>query len=109
MQLVLIALLALQGQQEPDHLTLNPSTTDEQFAEKIKGLGKKQANEIRGEVDAEIIREYAQAITHVGEFYTFVRTLEAYENAISEDARLILTTDSEFLGLLKRLGAESKD
>ena len=38
MQLVLIALLALQGQQEPDKLKLPPSTTDEQLAEKLKGL-----------------------------------------------------------------------
>lgn len=73
-------------------------------AEKITGLGKKQANEVRGEVDAEIIKEYAKAITQVGEFYTFVRTLEAYETAITKDARLILTTDSEFFGLLKKLG-----
>ena len=38
MQLVLIALLALQGQQEPDKLKLPSSTTDEQLAEKLKGL-----------------------------------------------------------------------
>ena len=40
MQLVLIALLALQGQQEPDKLKLPNSTTDEQLAEKLKGLTK---------------------------------------------------------------------
>ena len=39
MQLVLIALLALQGcQKEPDKLKLPSSTTDEQLAEKLKGL-----------------------------------------------------------------------
>ncbi len=38
MQLVLLALLALQGQQEPDKLKLPWSTTDEQLAEKLKGL-----------------------------------------------------------------------
>ena len=38
MQLVLLALLALQGQQEPDKLKLPSSTTDEQLAEKLKGL-----------------------------------------------------------------------
>jgi hypothetical protein len=38
MQLVLIVLLALQGQQEPDKLKLPSSTTDEQLAEKLKGL-----------------------------------------------------------------------
>ena len=40
MQLVLLALLALQGQQDPDILKLPKSTTDEQLAEKLKGLTK---------------------------------------------------------------------
>ncbi|MDP6959495.1 MAG: leucine-rich repeat domain-containing protein, partial [Planctomycetota bacterium] len=38
MQLVLIAILALQGQQEPTKLKLPMSTTDEQLAEKLNGL-----------------------------------------------------------------------
>ncbi len=40
MQLVLLALLALQGQQEPDKLKIPKSTTDEQLAEKLEGLTK---------------------------------------------------------------------
>ena len=40
MQFVLIAILALQGQQEPGKLKLPPSTTDEQLAVKLKGLTK---------------------------------------------------------------------
>ena len=71
--------------------------------QKIEGEGQQQANQIRGEIDAEIIRQYARAIREVGDFYTFVRTLEAYEKAIGTDTRLILTTDSEFLQLLKKL------
>ena len=70
--------------------------------ERIVGEGQQKANEIQGEVDAEIIKEYAEAITEMGEFYTFVRTLEAYEKAIASDTRMILTTDSEFLNLIKR-------
>ena len=71
--------------------------------ERIVGEGQQKANEIRGNVDAEIIRSYADAMNQVGEFYTFVRTLEAYEKAIGGDTRMILTTDSEFLSLLKKL------
>ncbi len=37
MQLVLIALLALQGQQEPNQLKCDQNITDEQLAEKLKG------------------------------------------------------------------------
>ena len=71
--------------------------------ERIVGEGQRTANEVRGDVDAEVITKYATAMNEVGEFYTFVRTLEAYEQAIDQDTRLILTTDSEFLRLLKQL------
>lgn len=71
--------------------------------EKIVGEGQRQANETRGKVDAEIITQYAEALTEMGDFYTFIRTLEAYETSIGEDTRLILTTDNDFLGLLKSL------
>ena len=38
-----------------------------------------------------------------GEFYTFVRTLEVYKEALKGDTRLILTTDSALLRMIKRL------
>ena len=71
--------------------------------ERIEGEGQQKASEIKGEADADVIRDYAKAIDEVGEFYTFVRTLEAYENGISTDSRMILTTDSDFFKLLKSL------
>jgi membrane protease subunit HflC len=70
--------------------------------QRIEGEGQQKANQIKGEVDAEIIRSYAQAITEAGEFYTFVRTLEAFKKALGSDTRLILTTDSDFFQLLKQ-------
>jgi len=71
--------------------------------QKIEGQGQKQANETRGNVDAEIIRKYAAAIETAGEFYNFIRTLEVYQKALGGDTRLILTTDSDLLRLLKGL------
>lgn len=71
--------------------------------ERIEGEGQQQASKTKGEADAEVIKNYATVINEVGEFYEFVRTLEAYEKAITSDSRLILTTDSEFFKLLKRL------
>jgi membrane protease subunit HflC len=71
--------------------------------QKIEGEGQQKANQTRGEADAEIIRSYAAAITEAGEFFTFVRTLEAFKKALTSDTRLILTTDSEFFRLLKEL------
>ncbi len=73
--------------------------------EKIRGDGQKTASEIRGRADAEVIKSYADAISEVGEFYTFVRTLEAYEKAVNQQTELILTTDNEFLQQLQRMGA----
>lgn len=70
-------------------------------AERIIGEGQREASETKGKADADVIRRYAEAITEVGEFYTFVRTLEAYEASLTSDSRMILTTDSDFLRLLK--------
>ncbi len=77
--------------------------------QRLEGEGQQKANETKGEVDAEIIRSYAEAINEAGEFYTFVRTLEAFKKAIGSDTRLILTTDSEFFQLLKRAQAPAAD
>lgn len=70
---------------------------------RIEGEGQKEANETKGEADAYAITKYVEAINEVGDFYTFQRTLEAYENGIGRDSRLILTTDSDFFRLLKML------
>ncbi len=71
---------------------------------RIEGEGKRDAARIRGQAEAEAIRMYAQAIREAGEFYTLLRTLEAYENSFSEGTRLLLTTDSDFFRILKELG-----
>lgn len=68
--------------------------------QKIEGEGAREAAILRGKVDAEITAKYAQAISQVGEFYNFTRTLEAYESMLSGRTRLVLTTDSPLLRLL---------
>ena len=70
-------------------------------SEKIEGLGQKEASETKGKADAEVIRKYAEVIGKDPEFFSFIRTLQAYEKSIGKDTRLILSTDSEFLHLLK--------
>lgn len=96
---------AISSRNENEGVRLKQEILNRTEAEvqKIEGEGKRRSNELRGEVDAEVIRKYAQAIEEAGEFYTFVRTLEAYKTAINGDTRLILTTDSDFLRMLKRL------
>ncbi len=72
--------------------------------EEILGTGEQQSSITRGKVDAEIIDEYAKAITETGDLYTFLKQLEVYENALDGKTRLILTTDSELFQLLKDSG-----
>ncbi len=71
--------------------------------QKILGEGRQQANITRGKVEAEIIDAYAKAIRETGEFYNFNRTLEAYEASLTKNTRLIMTTDSGLLRLLKEM------
>jgi membrane protease subunit HflC len=89
-----------EGEQRKKEI-INKAQSDSQ---KIEGEGKKQANALKGRVDAEIIDAYAKAIREAGEFYNFTRTLEIYKEALKGDTRLILTTDSDLLRLLKTLG-----
>jgi membrane protease subunit HflC len=79
---------------------LNRTTAEVQ---KIEGEGKRQANTLRGEVDAEVIEAYAEAIRETGEFYNFTRTLEAYKAALTGKTRLILATDNQLLQMLNAL------
>ena len=56
----------------------------------------RQAEKLNGEGDAEAIKIYAQAFEKDPEFYSFVRTLEAYENSLGEGTTIVLPSDSEF-------------
>ncbi len=69
--------------------------------EKILGEGEREAQKIRGKVDAELITKYANAIEETGDLYNFEKTLEVYRKALDGKSRLILTTDSELFRLLK--------
>ena len=69
--------------------------------ERILGEGEREAQKIRGKVDAELITDYANAIEETGDLYNFEKTLEVYRSALNKKSRLILTTDSELFRLLK--------
>jgi len=56
----------------------------------------RQAEKLNGEGDAEAIKIYAQAFENDTEFYSFVRTLEAYEKSLGEGTTIVLPSDSEF-------------
>ena len=75
---------------------------------KIEGEGQQKASELKGKTDAEVIKRYADTLETTGEFYTFVRTIEAYEKSIGKDSQMILSTDSQFFKLFKEMESETK-
>jgi len=64
---------------------------------------RQKAEVIRGEGDAQAARIFADAYGRDPEFYAFVRTLDAYRRTLATDTTAILSPDSDFLRLLKRI------
>lgn len=57
----------------------------------------KEAQELRGDGDAESVRIYAEAYGKDPDFYAFTRSLEVYEETLSEKDNLVLSTSSELM------------
>jgi membrane protease subunit HflC len=83
----------------------------EEEAVKIKADADKQktilladayenAEKLKGQGDAEALKIYAQAYEKDPEFYSFLRTLEAYIKALGKDTTIVLPDDSEFFKYL---------
>jgi len=62
----------------------------------------KVAEEIKGKADAEATDIYADAYNKDPDFYSFLKTLETYENTVDDKTTVILTTDAEYLRYLKK-------
>ena len=61
-----------------------------------------KAEEMRGEGDAQAAQIYADAYGANSEFYSFYRSLEAYQSTFAnEDDIMVIDTDSDFLKFLK--------
>lgn len=75
---------------------------------RIEGEGEQKSSEQKGKTDADVIKRYAEAIQQTGEFYAFVRTIEAYEKSIGPDSQMILSTDSPFFKLFREMENENK-
>lgn len=74
----------------------------EKELKRIQSEAYRKAQEIKGKADAEATRIYAQAYNLDPEFYQFMKTLETYKTALSENTWLLLSTDSEFLKYLRK-------
>jgi membrane protease subunit HflC len=67
----------------------------------IQSEAYRKAQELKGAADAESTRIYALAFGKDPEFYSFVKTLEIYNDAFDKTSSLVLSTDSELLKYLK--------
>jgi membrane protease subunit HflC len=93
-------------------------STGKEKAEKIRASADRQrtielanayrdAEELRGEGDAEAAGIYAKAYQQDPEFYSFVRSLNAYKQAFSNKGDIMLVEpDSEFFKYLKNQNAQ---
>ena len=68
----------------------------------IESEAYQKSQAILGKAEAEAIAIYAQSVGRDAGFYQFVRKLQAYEKAIQPETEMILSSDSEFLNLLRR-------
>jgi len=62
------------------------------------------AQKTRGEGDGESIKVYAEAYGKDPEFYTFLRSLDAYEKSMGEQSTVVLSTGSDLFRYLARPG-----
>ncbi|MFZ2632419.1 MAG: protease modulator HflC [Desulfosalsimonadaceae bacterium] len=73
----------------------------------IQSTAYRTAQEIKGKADAEATKIYAEAYSQDPEYYSFTKALEVYKTAFNQKSRVVLTTDSEFLGYLKDFSVPS--
>ncbi len=74
----------------------------------IRSEAYRKAQEIKGRADAEATDIYADSYGVDPEFYSFLKTLEIYNEALDKDASVVLSTDSEFLKYLKGYEPEER-
>jgi membrane protease subunit HflC len=75
----------------------------------IQSTAYRRVQEIRGQSDARATEIYARAYTQnaqAAEFYAFLKSMETYRKALTKDASLVLSTDSDLFGLLKAASAK---
>ena len=73
----------------------------ERDLKRITSEAYKTAQEIKGKADAQSTKLYAEAFGVDPEFYSFIKTLEIYDDALGKDSSVVLSTDSEFFKYLK--------
>jgi len=84
---------------EEEALKIRANTDKEKKIILSKAYEKSQV--LKGEGDAEAIKIYAQAFEKDTEFYTFIRSLDAYKRTMDDKTTLVISPDIEFFKYLK--------
>ena len=75
----------------------------EKELQRITSEAYRIAEEVRGDADASASKIYADAYGRDPEFYSFLRTLESYQETMGPESTIILTTDSDYFKYLKSM------
>ena len=78
----------------------------EKDLQRIQSDAYRKVQEIKGDADAKASEVYARAYASspaAADFYAFLQTLDTYSKTLGSDSTLVLTTDSDFFRLLKRI------
>ena len=82
----------------------------ERDIKQIESTAYMQVQNIHGEADAKATEIYAKAYTQkpeAADFYKFLKSMETFHKVVNTDTTIVLSTNSELFGLLKR--AEQKN
>jgi modulator of FtsH protease HflC len=87
---------AAQYRAEGEELYLSIIGDADRQAQVIKAEANQRAQQLRGEGDATRNAIYAEAYGKDAEFFSFYRSMQAYERAIKEGTPLVISPESEF-------------
>lgn len=73
--------------------------TDKDLKE-IQSKAYRKVQNIKGEAESKSISIYAEAFNKSPDFYRYIRTLRAYENSLSDETKLLLSSESKFWRVL---------
>ncbi|WP_024462272.1 protease modulator HflC [Marinimicrobium sp. LS-A18] len=85
-----------EGQEQA--ATLRAET--EREVRQMRAQAQREAQALIGQSEAEAARRYADAYQTNADYYRFIRTLEAYNQILGEDTRLVLSAESPLFDLL---------
>lgn len=70
--------------------------------QRIDSEAYQKSQSVKGIAEAEATRIYAQALSQDKDFYEFMRSMDAYKEALKPQSKFILSTDHPFLKFMKK-------